>query len=350
MKALIKFLLVCYLFSAVYVQAIEIKGLFEVEVSALSQSREDRNAALREAMSIVLNRLMIGDNINQDVTVKIALDNAASYVDQYQYELNVGAKAGSDMRVMRVAFNEEILMELMRSSSLAIWNEIRDEVLVWMVVEKFGQRAILDVDHHVEVEQALQAAAKLKGVPILLPLMDLEEKQKVLVADVLSAYPEKLMQASERYDVAAILSGKLFKQRRCWSSEWTLSFNNKIEQWTVPCLDLDANLAAAFQGVYKPLANFYAAKADQEGMGTVMLKIAGISGMTEETNIKSYLRKLPMVSSVKWVQVDQGQHVFQLKTSGTQAALQEYIALGRELREKGVDMHDNSLLYELRVQ
>jgi len=350
MKALIKFLLVCYLFSAAYVQAIEIKGLFEVEVSALSQSREDRNAALREAMSIVLNRLMVGDNISQDTTVKTALDNAASYVDQYQYELNVDAKAGSDMRVMRVAFNEEMLVELMRSSSLAIWNEIRDEVLVWVVVEKFGRRAILDVDQNVEIEQALQAAAKLKGIPILLPLMDLEEKQKVLVADVLSAYPKKLMQASERYDVAAILSGKLRKQRGRWSSEWTLSFNSKVEQWTVPCLDLAENLATAFQGVYKPLATFYSVKADQGGLDEVVLKVAGISGMTAETNIKSYLRKLPMVSSVKWVRVDQGLHVFQLKTSGTQAALQEYIALGRELREKGVDMHDNSLLYELRRQ
>jgi hypothetical protein len=86
------------------VQAIEIKGLFEVEVTALSQSREDRNAALREAMGIVLNRLMVGDNINQDATVKIALDNAASYVDQYQYDLNVDAKTGSGARVMRVAF------------------------------------------------------------------------------------------------------------------------------------------------------------------------------------------------------------------------------------------------------
>ncbi|MDF1583170.1 MAG: DUF2066 domain-containing protein [Methyloprofundus sp.] len=350
MKALIKFLLVCYLFSAAIVQAIEVKGLFEVEVAALSQSREDRNAALREAMSIVLNRLVVGDNINQDATVKIALDNAASYVDQYQYELNVNAKAGSDMRIMRVAFNEEMLMELMRSSSLAIWNEMRDEVLVWLVVEQFGQRAILDIDKNRQIEQALQAAAKLKGVPILLPLMDLEEKQKVLVADVLSAYPEKLMKASERYDVAAILSGKLLKQRRCWSSEWTLSFNNKIAQWTVPCLDLAANLAVAFQGAYKPLASFYAVKADQVGMGTVMLKVAGISGMTAETNIKSYLRKLPMVSSVKWVQVEQGRHVFQLKITGTQVALQEYLALGRELREKGVDMHDNSLLYELREQ
>jgi hypothetical protein len=348
MKALIKFLLVCYLFSAASVQAIEIKGLFEVEVTALSQSREDRNAALREAMGIVLNRLMVGDNINQDATVKIALDNAASYVDQYQYDLNVDAKTGSGARVMRVAFNEEMLMELMRSSRLAIWNEIRDEVLVWVVVEQFGRQAILDVDNNKEVERALQTAAKLKGVPILLPLMDLEEKQKVLVADVLSAYPEKLMQASERYDVAAILSGKLRQQRGCWRSEWTLSFNSKIEQWTVPCLDLAENLSVTFQNVYKPLASFYAVKADQEGMGVVVLKIAGINSMTAETNIKAYLRKLSMVSSVKWVKVEQGQHVFQLKTTGTQAALQEYIALGRELREKGVDMRDSSLLYEIK--
>jgi hypothetical protein len=53
------------------------------------------------------------------------------------------------------------------------------------------------------------------------------------------------------------------------------------------CLDLAENLSVTFQNVYKPLASFYAVKADQEGMGVVVLKIAGINSMTAETNIKA---------------------------------------------------------------
>ncbi|TXL19450.1 hypothetical protein BMR06_10085 [Methylococcaceae bacterium HT5] len=76
-----------------------------------------------------------------------------------------------------------------------------------------------------------------KGIPLLLPLMDLEEKQAISVIDILAAKPDKILEASSRYDVATILSGKLVKKRTCWSSEWALHFNNKIERWTVSCTD-----------------------------------------------------------------------------------------------------------------
>jgi len=344
---LIRFLIICCLFVSQSVLAVEVKGLFEAEVTTRSQSREDRNAALRDALVIVLNRVMSGDAVKQDPTVNTALDNAAAYVDQYQYALVSGGQDEHAPRIMRVSFNEETLMELMRSSRLSIWNEVRDQVLLWLVVEQFGRKALLDTAQHADVHTALQQASRLKGIPLLLPLMDLEEKQRVAVKDVLSAYPEKLLEASKRYDVPAILSGKVVRTRSCWRSEWTLNFNSEVEQWALPCTDLSSNLSAALQSVYQRLSVFYAVTPGGVQAGTVVLKVAGIRGMTAETNIKAYLHKLPMVTTVKWVQVEQGKHVFQLKFSGTRSALQAHINLGRVLREKGLDMHDNSLLYEI---
>jgi len=347
---LIRFLLICSLFFTQWVSAVEIKGLFEAEVITRSQSRDDRNAALREALVIVLNRVMAGADIMQDPTVLTALNNAAAYVDQYQYALVSDGKEANSPRTMRVMFNEETLMELMRSSQLSIWNEVRDEVLLWLVVERFGKKEIFEPEQHVDINTALQAAAKLKGIPILLPLMDLEEKQRVRAKDILSAYPEHLLTASERYDVSAILSGKIVQRRSCWRSEWTLNFNSKIEQWTLPCTQLKQTLADALQHVYTQLSAFYAVNADQAQADRQVLKIAGIRGMTAETNIKQYLRSLPMVSSVKWLKVEQGKHVFQLQLSGTKAALQEQLDLGLVLRKKGRDAQDASLLYEVIVQ
>lgn len=344
---LIRFLIICCLFVSQSVFAVEVKGLFEAEVTTRSQSREDRNAALREALVIVLNRVMAGEAVMQDPTVNTALDNAAAYVDQYQYALVSEGQDEHAPRVMRVSFNEETLMELMRSSRLSIWNEVRDQVLLWLVVEQFGHKELFDTAQHADVNVVLQEASRLKGIPVLLPLMDLEEKQRISVKDILSAYPENLLEASKRYDMSAVLSGKLVRQRTCWRSEWTLNFNSEVEQWTLPCTDLKTNLSSAFQSVYQRLSIFYAVTPGQVEADTITLKVAGIRGMTAETNIKDYLHKLPMVTSVKWVQVEQGQHVFQLKFSGTKSALQQHINLGRVLREKGLDMHDNSLLYEI---
>lgn len=350
MKLHIRFLLVSLLFTTQYVVAVEMKGLFETEVVVASQAREDRNIALREALIIVLSRVAAGKELMVDPAVKNALNNAASYVDQYQYALIAGGTGTHKSRKMRVSFNESALMDLMRRSGLAVWNEVRDEVLLWIVIEQNRRQVLLDTEQDTDFNHALQQAARLKGIPILLPLMDLEEKQAVAVEDIVSAYPEKLLAASSRYDVAAILSAKVVQQGKCWRSEWTLNFNNKIEQWRVPCEQLEANLSTAFEGVYDHLAAYYAVKPGLIGAGNIRLKISGVNNKKAEAGLKSYLQQLPMVKSVKRVEHKQSRYVVQLKITGTKADLQKYIVLGRELREKGLDMHDNSLLYELIVR
>jgi len=348
-KVLIRFLMVCLLFSTQSLLAVEVKGLFETEVMTQTQSRTDRNKALREALAIVLNRIAVGNDVMQDPTIVMALNNAASYVDEYQYALVSDRGDANSPRTMRVSFNEQVLMALLRNSRVAIWNEVRDAVLVWLVVERAGSRAILDVDMDADVVSALQTAAKRKGIPILLPLMGLEEKKSIRAADILSAYPEKLLAASRPYDVATILSGKVVKQRNCWHSEWTLNFDNKVEQWSEACMPLTENLSHAFQSVYNHLAPFYSAKPTHKGVDKFLIKVSGIKGLSAETKVKAYLRQLPMVKSVKWVRVDKDKHVFRLKYSGTRKALIDYIALGRVLHSKDNTQGDDAL-YDLMVE
>ncbi|TXL16428.1 hypothetical protein BMR04_09950 [Methylococcaceae bacterium HT3] len=186
------------------------------------------------------------------------LDNAASYVDQYQYvSISDDRKKDLSYRLL-VSFNKSTLMDVLNSSGLAVWDVNRAKILLWLVIEQKGKQAFLDIDRNAKVEKAIQDAAMAKGIPLLLPLMDLEEKQAISVIDILAAKPDKILEASSRYDVATILSGKLVKKRTCWSSEWALHFNNKIERWTVSCTDLKTNLNNALQGVYEYLSVFYA--------------------------------------------------------------------------------------------
>ena len=270
MKQLIRFLVLYFTLAAQYVAAVEVKSLFATEVIARSQSREDRNSALREALVIVFNRVGAGKEMMLDPGVREALNNAASYVNQYQYVLTADGSGVNSPRKMRVSFDEAAVIELMRSRGLAAWSKIRDDVLVWLVIKQHDKQTLLDVEQDAKINKALQFAAQLKGIPVLLPLMDLEERRLVSVGDIGGANREKLLTASQRYDMAAILSGKIVKQRSCWRSEWTLSFNDKVEQWTVPCENLSANLSTAFQGVYEHLFDFYAVKLSQLESGGII--------------------------------------------------------------------------------
>ncbi|WP_420831688.1 DUF2066 domain-containing protein [Bathymodiolus japonicus methanotrophic gill symbiont] len=108
------------------------------------------------------------------------------------------------------------------------------------------------MEQDIEINIALENAAKAHGIPPLLPLMDLEEKQSISVKELLATDAEKILVVSARYDVASILSAKLVKQRRCWRSEWALHFNNKVERWTNACSDLKTNLDHAMQPLSAP--------------------------------------------------------------------------------------------------
>lgn len=260
MKELIRFLIVCLLVVAQSASATEVKGLFSAEVIVHSQSREDRNLALREAFVIVLNRIVASQGLMLNPGVRDALKNAASYADQFQYVFMTNNLGDITQRTMKVSFNEDAVRELMHKSGLSVWNEQRGEVLVWVVLEQRGRQVLFDAEQHAEFYKALQSASQLKGIPVLLPLMDLEERQTVSAGDIVSANSDHIMIASSRYDVPAVLSGKVTKQKSCWQSEWVLNFNNKQEKWVVPCENLTANLSTAFQRVYEYLSVYDAQK------------------------------------------------------------------------------------------
>jgi len=349
MKLLSRILMICLLFSAQAVYAVEVKGLFEAEVITQSLSATDKESALKEALTLVISRVAVGDDLLQNATIKSVLNNPAFYVQQVQYALNADQINKKPARIMRVLFNEDALMAVLRNSNLAIWNEVRDEVLVWLVVDKFNSKALLNIKEDFEVYSSVQAVAKKKGLPLMLPLMDLEDKHGLVVDDILGVYSDKVLQASQRYGVTAILSGSVINKRNCWHSEWTLHFNGKVKQWSLPCEPLEKTLTTAMQGVYEELAAFHAIKVEQQQEGRIVLNISGIKGMTAESNIKTYLKKLPKVNAVKWLKVEQGRHVFELDYAGQRFDLEDTIDLQRILL-KQPSTNENELNYQLVSQ
>ncbi|ORU94737.1 MAG: hypothetical protein A6F70_09815 [Cycloclasticus sp. symbiont of Bathymodiolus heckerae] len=122
-----------------------------------------------------------GNEFTQNSTVKSALENAATYVDQYQYVQTTGKTGTKSSAMLRVSFNQGAVMAFMCDSGLAVWGENRDKTLLWLVIEQRGKQGFLDVEQNAEIVSELQQAFQAKGIPLLLPLMDLEEKQAISV-------------------------------------------------------------------------------------------------------------------------------------------------------------------------
>ena len=336
-------LLLCYSGNSL---SIEVQGLFEAEVITKSRSLEDRNNAIREALIIVLKKILVGENIQENPTVQIALDDAARYTTKFQYSLiPSGTGDKSSARVMRVKFDEYALMRLMRSSSLGIWSAIRDETLVWLVIDdEGGKRQIYNEEQMPEIANALSKAVKRKGLPILIPLMDLEERQQISVNDILGAYSERLFEVSDRYGTASMLIGRVNKNKKCWASEWAFYFDNNVKQWTKQCSSLDESILSGIQGAYDKLSRYFAVKPEAVELGTIILKVSGIKGMTDMSKVTDYLTSLPIIESVNWLKVESGVNYYRIKTSSSRRAFESTVGLGRVLDPLHTGKQNNKVL------
>ncbi|MGR9114931.1 MAG: DUF2066 domain-containing protein [Gammaproteobacteria bacterium] len=332
MNVLIRGLIVSGLLLCQNIFAAEVKNLFQIEVMAKSQTQADRNEAIKEAMTIVLQRVMAGDKVLDDPTVQMALAQAPYYVKQYQYALVENAyDTDGSARQMRVLFDEASLLDLLKTGKLGIWSEIRPETLVWLVIEDQGQRRFFKPETMPGFDNAINQAAKRKGLPLIFPLLDLEEREHISVNDVLSAYPEQLLDVSSRYDVVSVLAGRVVNKQGCWQGEWALYFDQGVEQWIHPCLTLKEALLGGMDGAYNTLSRYYSVKPDVLEVGTALLNVAGITSMTDISRVSEYLESLPMVKSVKWVSVKEGFNRYQISYEGDRRVFKNWIDAGQVL-------------------
>ncbi len=325
--------------------AVEVERLYETEVIAKSEQEVDRNVAIKQAMQRVLLRILAGNNVLQDETVNGVLTNATQYVSEYQYSL---AETGyQESRLMRVLFNEELLVSTLRAGKIGLWNEIRPRTLVWLVVEDHGVKQFFDADEMPRIEWALNKAAKQKKIPVMFPIQDLSEKRTLSIADVLSVYSEHLLEVSVRYEVVSTLAGKIVKQGDCWKAEWTLYFDAKIDQWRGSCSSIDKATLSGFQGVYNRLSAYYAAKPEAKlkqlslnQNNSIKMKVSGIKRSSEITQVREYLESLSMIKIVRWVAAKGSNNIYRIFYQGSREDLHDMLVAGRILREEVYSKHN----------
>ncbi|MGR9044133.1 MAG: DUF2066 domain-containing protein [Gammaproteobacteria bacterium] len=307
-------------------------NLYQTEVMAKSQTSADRNAAIKKALIIVLERVLAGDKVLEDPTVQAVLAQAPYYVKQYQYALiESGYDPEGSARLMRVQFDEAALLDRFRTGKLGIWSEVRPETLVWLVVDDQGGRRFFTPETMPELDFAINKAAKHQGLPLIFPLLDLDERELISVNDVLSAYPQQLLDVSARYDVVSILAGRLVNRQGCWQAEWALYFDQRVEQWMSPCATLQAALSGGMAGTYDELSRYYSVKPEVLDPGVVVLNISGITGMDDISRVSDYLNTLPMVGSVTWVNVKDGFNRYKINYEGNRHELEKTIGAGQVL-------------------
>lgn len=214
--------------------------------------------------------------------------------------------ADPGLRMVQVRFGPAQINARIRQLGLPFWPPERPETIVWMAQQREGQRQLLGLAAEDDaLKTQITAAGEYHGVPLVLPLLDLEDQSRVTATDVWGGLADRVVNASQRYGAAQVLLGRLFSlEDGRWSIRWTLSGDRYNEGWTSGGQTPTEAISGGVAEMARRMGRRFALRSGETGgERTIMLRIQGVRDASVYGGVMRYLRGLSVVASVDPVQV-----------------------------------------------
>ena len=324
--------LICllWLLPLVAAKAAPTTGLFESEVVVPDQSPAARSSAFRTALSEVLVRVAGRNDILASEPARTLLEDPAGLVQQYRYYTR--SEREPPVLMLWVRFDEPSIRRQLQQDGLSYWGKERPDTLVWLAVEDRGRRYVVAAGDTSDVRQQIELAARQRGVPIVFPLMDLEDQSRARFSDIWGGFFDKVLQASERYNPQAVLIGRLNRSvSGGWSSRWHLQVGGTPSTWSDSRSDLAALSQQGIDDAADIMASQFAVASGNAGDAGVTIEVSGVDSLADYARVDAYLAALTSVAGMRLVQVNGPRLTYRLQLNGSLQDLTRTVVIGSVL-------------------
>jgi len=273
--------------------AVEVPTLFTAKVPYDSQARDARNSAYKLALAEVLLRVSGSELGANRSAIRELFPNPASYVMQYRSGAN---------DTLWVSFDGQAIEQTLRAAGQTVWGADRPLTLVWLAVDwGQGSREIIAADdpdrtqrqsrsinRNKQLRERVLAVAERRGLPVVFPLLDTEDLQRVTFSDVWGGFDERTIDASQRYDVDSILIGRI-RASSSRRENWTYFFSGDERSWN-----------GSPETVVGQVADLLAAEFAAGGnapVRTVALSVSGVESVQAYGSLQSLLADVSLIES-----------------------------------------------------
>ena len=279
--------------------AASVDNLYQAQAEITSQGEQERQRVTAVILQKVLLKV-VGDRValaNKDI--RPLLSDADRFVERYAY-VQQDKQGNKVTQSLSLTFNELGLNETLRAMALPIWGELRPEVLLWLVVKEGKQQTIVGSDNSPSpLFGIIQQQADSRGLPIFLPLMDIEDQQQLRHVQPSQALDEAnpFSLAAKRYGAKVILLATVNQQAENLSVEWQWIVDGQHQQFKTKGVPVDA-LASGVDQLADALAT-QLSKVDKSPVKQEhQLHISQVNDFSDHSRVVSYLTNLQYVSRV----------------------------------------------------
>ncbi len=288
-----------------------LKDLYQVElpIDPHATTAEATNPS-KEAFKALLLK-MAGSKILEKPSIRKAINDPDVYVKQLSYHQNAEGQP-----LVRVQFNDALVDRLLKEAGTTTLGENRPLTLLWLVLEDAQGIHLVSADTDPTLLSSIEVAFKKHGVPLVLPLMDLQDQSQITAEDIRSKDFTKVQELSKRYHPEYMVLGVL-KQNEGWVATWStiseISWESKAGD---QALLWDA-LIEHLLNQWKTQVTVPIASKQKPIIRHLTLHISGVTQAEDYAKMMRYLEKFPFVSKVAIQQI--GPNFINLHFSSTLA-------------------------------
>lgn len=325
------------------VYAVKLQSLYQADVPVISQTSDMKEQAVRDGFLQVLVKISGNNQIDQNPVIKAGLRKADYYVQDYSYSAETTADS---QYLLQIRYEPQDVNRLLQQAGVASWGENRPLVMLWLVVNNNQQDPeIIGGESASDVFSEMKSEAKKYGLPLIFPMMDVDEINQVSAGDVTDMSLPVLQEASKRYAPDALLIGEIDgNNSQGVQSKWQLVKNDKHWDWKFTGKSSHDVIALVVNQVTSMLAGRPVAKVETATPLTLKLQVGNVESRRDLKHLMQYLRELPAVQLVEIAQFDGDIVDLSVKVQSTQDAFQQKAASGGRLVFKSTE--GNVLVFE----
>ena len=287
--------------------------LYQATVPLTDRSDAVLSAAFQSALKVVLVRVTGRRNADVDPAFAPLVGNSRRYVQQYR---------GAADNQLWVAFDGAALERWLTQNGQPLWGHERPSTLVLLGIQSGPQAAtVVTAEDTSELKQAIDAAAIVRGLPLIWPAAADVQKDHLDYAALSGSPSAALVEIARSKGADGLLIGRASNPTAAASVRWTQIFQDRSSEFS-----------GSLEGVNRA-ADLYASLFAASGsLAPIDVEVSGIADLKDYASVEAYLESLTFISRVS-VEALSGDSVrFHLSSRGGAEPLQRALAQGGMLQ------------------
>ena len=319
------FTLACY---AIGSKAGDVPQLHRAVVPVNDRTDAEFSRSASMALAQVLVRLTGNRRIGKTEGVGALLNKASSLLLRFGYE----QEAEGGQLMLKAEFDEQALANELKALGVVIWAKERPDTIAWIIVDADAARLLIGGGEPGRLGEVLLARAEARGLPLLLPIMDVEESQHLIYASDWAGLASTSLALSERYGTPSVLIGYLRQSvPGFWDVRWELHVGEERFTWRAEGDIVDLMIEEGVDTLGDALARRFADPMMLAVADKFDLTVLGVQTVIDYARVLKYLESLDAVTDLFVRSVENRRVLFEITAQGGRPALAQSISFGEVL-------------------